>query len=88
MWKGKWDADKKAFTGVYTFPDGGMFDGVASLCDVHRVELKVGDGYSKVSEHPCEPYWDFTGTWRSKDGAGYAPHMPPPPTEKDAKSAP
>jgi hypothetical protein len=86
MWKGKWDADKKVFTGAYTFPDGGQFNGAATLCDVHRVELKVGDGYSKVSEHPCEPYWDFTGTW-SKDGAGYAPHMPPPPTEADGKSS-
>jgi hypothetical protein len=85
MWDGAWSQDRKTFKGTYTFPDGGMFDGEAVLSDMHRVEIKIADGFSKISEHPCEPYWTFTGTWRAKDGSGYAPHKPPPPEADDAE---
>ena len=83
-WEGEFDAAKGVYTGVYTFPDESKFIGSVTISNIHRIELKDTSGmFSKISEHPCEPFEVITGTWVSADGKGSAPHKPPLPDESE-----
>lgn len=78
MWTGTWDSAGTTYTGEYEFPDGTAFKGVALYLTAQVIVFTTPDGFSKTTESPVAPHFEFTGTW-VKDGKAGSPMMPPDP---------